>query len=303
MSLRERFRKRVDVAVEKADTSARKPIDENSIHYRIYNWYITHGGRTRHNVNSLCPYMRIVLLWAPLYWLIGYRFHVSRGAALWALWISIIISVNMVWAATKSFELAMLSLAATLGLMASFRLMYLRNPEKFKNRTERFFNWFFLKRYLKVIFPWMIALALVFVGIYIAFGFNGYVFVFWVILALIALMLVAFAILGIGYVLVRTAIMAYGHISDWWYFHRTLPKWQKLTSTSYDQRLSKPVEIRSTTPVKPVRKQKVKGPSLLSLIIAYIMAKERKICPFIQLPNRKQASSDANPIQYGGMEN
>jgi hypothetical protein len=285
VSFRERFRERVDQEVSKAETSARKPIDPNSFHYKIYQWYLNNGGRTSHNIDSLCPYMRIVLLWAPLLFLIGRPFRVSRGSAFMTILLSTYISVYLIYKATNSMVATIATIAIFLGFMGSIRLMYLRNPHKFEDRTERFLTWFLLKRYLKVIFPWMVAILAGLSISYLIWGFISLVTIFW-----IAVILLAFLVAS--YVLLKVLGSIWHRISNWWFYNRTLPKRRAI-----DQRVPKPIEIRPTTPVVP---RPERGPSLISLIIAYIMAKERKICPYLQLPG-KDRSEDQGPIRFGDL--
>lgn len=48
-------------------------VKANSWHYRVYTWWLAQSGAKPKTLN-LCPYMRAVLLWAPLHgvmWLVG----------------------------------------------------------------------------------------------------------------------------------------------------------------------------------------------------------------------------------------
>lgn len=45
-------------------------VDRNSWHARMYLWHRRQKGQHFTNSVNLCPYMRTVLLWAPLRWLL-----------------------------------------------------------------------------------------------------------------------------------------------------------------------------------------------------------------------------------------
>lgn len=281
-------------------------VAENSWHYRIYSWWVNHdGGNTWGYKENFCHYCRVVLIWAPWRWVVYDLFKSSPVRLLTAIFWIAYVCVFLIFSLTKSVEAALLSFVALLITTALLRMAYLRDPVKFENRVKQALKWYFTAHRFKVVYPWSVTLVVLFVVASLIFGPVNVLLVIAAGVGLVlGLALAIIALAAIFYLLKRIVwdplAWAMGKVRDWWYAHWTAPREQKRWEKEREELFFPPPPI---TRPKPAPKKK--GSSVLQLIWAFILAKKRKICPFIKLPEREQNLPwwQNSPIRDGGMEN
>lgn len=247
-------------------------VDQDAWHYRVYQWWQYHGGRNNWGYReNLCHYMRVILIWAPLFWL--FKVPIYKSVRPWVV------------AATLLWTLAFWQIPGLRTLMVTFTVFWVAYYYLIfeKKKTERFFQrisppfiwlwdhglrsflvWFFTKCMLKVVYPWSVTLVIS-LGLFSwwsveTFGLRDF---------LITVGIIAGAVVALILMLLLIIFIAV-YVKPWW------------DDRMRKRRNKKP--YRYSTP-EPRRER---GSSTLKVAAHYAMAKKRKICPFIRLPGERQ---------------
>lgn len=256
-------------------------VGKNSWHYKFYQWWQRHGGGNKPTYReNLCHYMRVVFIWVPIFWMLKARIY--KGVRPW------MVSIVLLWSAVflalpYNGQVVQLSgtiiagvitsvlLGAVLGLIKliniadanddrviafldkvilPFEKVGLFFAHLWKMAFGPFFKWFLLKSYY-FFKPWMVALASIYLAILVLSPPVG---------------------VGIVVVLIIAAILIGAIITS------------ALLMMTAGKALRKKLRKRSSKK-GAVLALEPKGTSTVKLAAHFVMAKKRKICPFINLPS------------------
>lgn len=243
----------------KVITSDELNVNENAWHYRFYQWWQSNGGHNKPAYReNLCHYMRVVLLWVPLFWSVKTRYRFGMRPVypvMIGLWSGIYYllpdSLHAFW--------VILSLVSTFYIGIFFLFRKKEAIDRFIDKIsppliliwesglDKAFAWFFKKKYWHIR-PFMVATILLLAvwGMYYPF-------------TVLKLFGILGATTGAGAALVGILLLAF-EISD-----KRKERRKKAQPNYYNFSYQK-----STSSVK--------------LAGQFVMAKKRKICPFINLP-------------------
>ncbi len=226
-------------------------------HYHLYRWWIMHGGHNRPGYReNLCHYMRVLLFWTPLYWFF-------KVPLIWKIrpWMLILTPIWLLafWAGNTSERLWLVILSVLYtyyvymlfdreGLMKFFDLVSPPFVWLWLHGLRSFCHWFFKTGTMRVIYPWTVTLL---VGLGLLYHFLvGKI-------GLIKLLIIVGGFLG-GIMLMAFVLGMIFWLSDMY----------------ADSRLD-----------RARQGPKGQGSSTLKVAAHFVMAKKRRICPFIRLPD------------------
>lgn len=268
-------------------------INTDSWHYRWYQYWRKRGGQNPSGYReNLCHYMRVLLIWAPLKWYskqkyfgfwtpflatlllgvlalvaVGFYFTPADTGILLgviAVGIGLIAGILFLieWLSIRPREKAIvgnIALKILLGVLSPFLFLYWLLYEQVYRRVLRptgIWNWYFQPGWKYVISPWALTLVAV-----VAICLFFWTIVTLKILASVGIFIAAIA-LAMG--------LIFGGV--YWYERRKLRRsWQVQSGSP-----SKFMEGLSGT-------VKISG--------HYIIARKRRICPFLNLPEESREPS------------
>ena len=234
-------------------------ISADSWHYQIYQWWKNHGGSIKSNYReNLCHYMRVLMIWVPLFWF--FLVPLYKWIRPWMVAAGLVWGI-VLWQAGAPVRVT-LYLATLLALMAISLILNEKGVQRF---ADRWFapplEWVWehgLKSTLVWFLTtgWLVTIAVLF-GVAIWFG--GTRFLLFIAFAIALIVALALFILGLAWICATV---------DTWLKHK-IP--------------SKPRQ-----PKQP----KQRGSSTLKVVVHYLAAKKHKICPWINLPPEDKEPED-----------
>lgn len=222
----------------------------SSWHYRIYQWWRSHGGYWPEDApENLCHYMRVVLIWAPWRWF--YWVPIVGDAPPLLFTVFGILIFILLASLYLNFAVTALVIVGTV-IMLSIVLGLVFISEKIGHALDFIGEWFFYQTYwMTVLRPWTITLVIVLL-------FVNY-FVGWEPIAILTAFIVGAGLL----LLLVVGIVLAGIILS-----------EKIT----DRRLREHYDHID------------KGTSTPNLLVSFIKAsKNRVLCPIIYLPGMEQS--------------
>lgn len=245
----------------KAITSDELNVNENAWHYRFYQWWQKHGGHNKPAYReNLCHYMRVVLFWVPFFWSVKTRYRFGMRpiypivVGLWAgIYYLLPASAHAAWVIASMVCAFYIGLFLfTLKKETTQRFLHKISPPFlliWEAGLDKAFAWFFKKKYW-YIRPYMVAALL----LLIVWGWSYPITVF-KLFAILAAMAIAVGVIF--------AVMIF------------------ITEMS-DRRKERQRRVQPTYFSLPNKR----STSTVKLAGQFVMAKKRKICPFINLPTK-----------------
>lgn len=240
-------------------------VDQDAWHYHVYQWWQRHGGRNRRGYReNLCHYMRVLLIWVPLFWF--FKVPIYKGVRAWMpagfiLWLIAVWQIPPI----RTDLLVLPPLWTVFG--------YARFHEEQTNRFLRrigppfvfiwnhglktFLWWFLTARKLRVVYPWSV---MVVIGL--ASTVYWLINSFGLIKSLVYVGIVIGTNVGVAFLIVTISWLSSVKESK----RKQRPNWSSYSSTPQVNKC---------------------GTSTLKIAGHYVMAKKKRICPFINLPSEK----------------
>jgi hypothetical protein len=253
-------------------------VGADSWHYRLYNWY-----QERHYFwvrrESLCHYMRVVLIWAPTYFFLSEKVMFDQTLAQVSFALAVVTMIIFGLVIWPSYTVAILIGVAIVLFLGLFRheLGIVWVAEFAEDARRGFFRRFdealdaTLKWYASdgdwrwAIGKFIGTCVLLELGIYKVFGPEA---------ALKVLVWAVGAVLTIAFLI----------------------GWSLGIDAVRDRRRRRRIEQAAQARIRgeAVEYQKLPGTSTVRLAWAYLVALKHKICPYINLPESSQSSDSEN---------
>lgn len=284
-------------------------VNQNSWHYRVYLWWMNQGGRVRQGyAENLCHYMRVVLIWAPIFWFFKARLY--RAVRLWMIALSVIITLSsmVVYLIAPDkffFTIFMVIFFTTIGMIAisSFLLISYMENNKHKRWVRTVISFFDKLFYL---------LAVLFLApCWPIFKFNEWTNLrygrnivgwFWfqgrfkVIypwsVAAAGTIVFSFFLVGVertlSWILILTAVVAFVFGISF-LIVLTIFFFDRIKDWNHSRILRKRYQTQSSLPASKIEH----GTPAIILAGQFVMAQKNRICPFINLPNNPSLTRSA----------
>lgn len=244
-------------------------VDQHSWHYRAYNWWLSHGGGNKPGYKeNLCHCMRVILIWVPAMW-----FFKTRIYQWFRAWMA---TISLIFLAGLAFWLhPWITLGTTLGVIAAVAAL-IGLAEWWKERPDQV--GFFFK---VVFFPIWFPSALVIVACELLFDkpIRWVGTTLWGIPATLALFMFFVGVSDTVDWLKRAGIILGASILAGLAVTLALVAIGLLLIFLGSTMVERPSE-RKYARARPAKK----GTSFVRMTGHYVLAKKRKICPFITLP-------------------